>query len=176
MIPIFILIEIIVLCLNIVLAWIYIVPIIIHRRFHNLNNIFTGNLSFAICCCSIAWLMGFLIDFTALSTYNSKVICALISYYQTVCTLQVPLAIVQGSIHQLLSIVYHRKNFIKNHFYAALVVILQWLSAYILAIPFVFVDFSVRKLLDLIHFIGEIFHHRFAIKNDGRESMLYSVL
>ena len=141
-------IEMILLGTDIFLALLYVIPIAINRRLYNLNNIFTVNLASAIFACAISWLMAYLVPYASPSVYSTRATCILISYYREMCTMQVPLAFVQSSVHRFLSIVYGKKKFIKNHLSATLVVALQWFTGYILAIPLIFTESTVRTASD----------------------------
>ncbi|UJR21680.1 hypothetical protein I4U23_024757 [Adineta vaga] len=110
-------IQISVLVLILLLALIYLIPILFIPRFHSINNVFTVNLCIATMCCSIYWISNFI----SLIFYPS--------------TLSVPLAIVTTSFHRLCSIVYHTKPYFKKKRWAMLCISSQWLAGMILSLP-----------------------------------------
>src|SRR5690242_4608951 len=83
-----------VLTIVISLCLVYSIPLILIRRFRHRTYVFTINVCMAILCCSIYWLVLYIMrkaNFQQL--YNTKT-CSLLFYAQTMCTLQVPLALI----------------------------------------------------------------------------------
>jgi hypothetical protein len=75
------LVQIVIFILVILLAFIYLIPIILIRRFHNVNNVFTVNL-----CSCIYWL-----SFYSLLEFNSQIlfgntVCIPLNYFEMMCT------------------------------------------------------------------------------------------
>jgi hypothetical protein len=52
--------------------------------------------------------------------------CIAFDYFEMICTFQVPLAVVQASVHRLCSIVYHTKSFFKKKRWAIICIASQW--------------------------------------------------
>jgi hypothetical protein len=75
--------------LNILLALIYLIPILLIRRFHNVNNFFTVNLCFATIFACIYWLFVYIVlEFNA-QLLTSNGICTASDYFEMMCTFQV---------------------------------------------------------------------------------------
>ena len=137
-------IIVVLLVLTIIASLVYIIPILFVRRFHTLNNVFTINLSFTTISCSIFWLI-----ITIISTYFSdyhfdSVSCYLLNFFGLHCTIQVPLTLVEVSVHRLCSIIYHTKPFFKTKRWATLCIISQWMTGIILSLPLLSPNNMVR--------------------------------
>ncbi|CAF1108759.1 unnamed protein product [Adineta steineri] len=124
---ILILIQIGIFIFFIILALIYSIPILLIRRFHNINNIFTANLCFATICCSICWLLNLILVYFYPNLLSYIKICVALNYLRTTCTLQVPLAIIQISVNRFCSVVYHTKFFFKTKQWAMICISTQWI-------------------------------------------------
>lgn len=129
------LIQVFILLVNATLSIVYIVPILIHPRFHLPPHTVTANIAFAILCCTVSWLIGFILRELRPDIYSIQVSCALMFYFQAMCTLQVPLAAIQGSFHRFLSIVYYRKYSAQRNLNFLLCHAVQWLIGIVLTIP-----------------------------------------
>jgi hypothetical protein len=130
--------------LTIVLAFVYLIPIIFIRRFHNINNVFTVNFCFATICCDTYWLVySILTDYFPTSIYNTTA-CLTLNYFTTMCTLQVPLAIVGMSVQRLCSVVYHAKGFFQKKRWIIICILSEWIIGIIFALPQLSTINSVR--------------------------------
>jgi len=139
------LIQIIFFILTILLAIIYIIPILFIRRFHNVNNVFTVNLCVAAICCCTYWLFYyFALEFNPLYLLGTRT-CVTVYYFQMMCTLEVPLALVESSVHRLCSVVYHTKIFFKKKRWAIICIVSQWTIGIIFSIPQISLGGSVRN-------------------------------
>ncbi|CAF0720871.1 unnamed protein product [Adineta ricciae] len=132
---IFNIIAIAVLVLIILLAVIYLIPIIFIRRFHTVNNLFTLNLAVAAICCSVYWLTYFVLFIFYTYALSDSRFCAILDYFQMVCSLQVPLAIVATSLHRLCSIVYMTKPYFKKKRWGIICISGQWIACIVLSVP-----------------------------------------
>ena len=93
----FSLINIAVLILTISLAVIYLSPVLLIRRFHNTNNVYTANICFATICCCSYWLFFYIaLEFYPEILSGSR-FCLASNYFGMMCTFQVPLAVVGAS-------------------------------------------------------------------------------
>ena len=127
--------QIITFVLIILSTLIYSIPLLLKRRFHHRINIFTVNLCMAILCCCIFWItFDIIIQVNVQQLFNVKT-CFLIYYAQTMCTVQVPLALVVVSIHRLCCIVYHEKIFFKSMKWMIMCVIGQWITGFVISLP-----------------------------------------
>ena len=132
------LVQLFILLLNAALAIIYIVPIFALSRFHTAHNLLTANLACAILSCVLSWIVGFALREFQPDIYSVRVYCAWIYFLQSMCTIQVPLAALQGSFHRLLSIVYFRSYFNTKHLTVFICFLIQWTIGFLVTIPHAF--------------------------------------
>jgi hypothetical protein len=137
-------IQIAILALIILLALVYSIPILIIHRFHNVNNLFTVNVCLAVICCAVYYL-----SYTTASQIDSQSlftgeICAVLNYFQMMCTIQVPLALIAVSIHRLCSVVYHTKVFFRKQRWVIICIASQWTAGILLVLPPTIINNSVR--------------------------------
>jgi hypothetical protein len=136
-------VQISLLGLIILLAFIYSITILLRPQFHFHINILTMNLCLAIASCALYWMIYYiLLDFSIQLLYVRNT-CNLILYAETMCTLQVPLAVIVVSIHRLCSIVYHTKAFFKTKQWLIICIASQWMAGLILSFP-MFVNYWVK--------------------------------
>ncbi|CAF3256816.1 unnamed protein product [Rotaria socialis] len=118
------------------LTLIYAIPLMFIRRFCHRIHVFTINTSMAILFCSIYWLVVSILKLTRVEKPTDARTCSLELYAQTMCTLQVPLALVLVSIHRLSSVVYHNKIAFQNKRCISMCLIGQWLTGILIPLPF----------------------------------------
>ncbi|UJR21683.1 hypothetical protein I4U23_024760 [Adineta vaga] len=128
-------VQVLILVIIVFLALIYSIPILFIPRFHSINNVFSVNLCIAGICCGTCWLANFISLHFYPSTLSNYKVCVVMNYFEMMCTLQVPLAIVTTSFHRLCSIVYHTKPFFKKKRWAVLCMSSQWVAGMILLLP-----------------------------------------
>jgi hypothetical protein len=138
-------IEITLFVITILLAIIYLIPILFIRQFHNINNVFTVNICFASICCCTYWLSFYLILEFSSQYLSGDQTCIAFNYFQMMCTIQVPLAVVQASVHRLCSIVYHTKLFFRKKRWAIICIASQWTVGIIFALPRISLNDPVRN-------------------------------
>ncbi|CAF2851509.1 unnamed protein product [Rotaria sp. Silwood2] len=132
---IFPIIGVVIFIIIILFAFIYSIPIIFIRRFHQHNNILTLNICLVTILCCLSWLFihaTITIDdpYTTLGKMN-------FFFYITamIFTIQVPFSFLAASIHRCCSIVYHTKVFFKTKRWIMLCIGSQWLLGFILSTP-----------------------------------------
>jgi len=128
-------IEVLILTIIILFAFIYSIPIICIRRFHQHNNLLTLNVCLATILCCLSWLAIFTIPLLANPYDKSRESWMYLNIPQTVFTIQVPFSFVVSSIHRYCSIVYHTKIFFKTKRWLIICIGGQWILAFILSIP-----------------------------------------
>ena len=143
---ILIILAIALLVLIILLAFIYLIPIIFIRRLHTVNNLFTLNLAIAAICCSVYWLTYFLLFIFYISALSGVRSCVMLDYFQMMCSLQVPLAIVATSFHRLCSIVYPTKPYFKKKRWVVICISGQWIACVVLSVPQISFNNSVKRI------------------------------
>lgn len=128
-------IQIILFLITILLAIIYLIPILSIRRFHSINNIFTINICLAAIFACCYWLSYYIIlELYTIFLSESKV-CIVFNYFEMMCTFQMPLAVVVASVHRCCSIVYHTKPFFKKKQWAVTCIASQWIIGIVFSIP-----------------------------------------
>jgi hypothetical protein len=140
------LIQLIIFALTILLAVIYLTPILLIRRFHNVNNVFTVNICFASICCCTYWLFYYIVLDLYPDFLSGDQTCIGFNFFEMMCTLQVPLAAVETSVHRLCSIVYHTKLFFKKKRWAIICLLSQWATGIIFSLPRITINDPVRNL------------------------------
>ena len=143
---ILIILAIALLVLIILLALIYLIPIIFIRRLHTVNNLFTLNLAIAAICCSVYWLTYFLLFIFYISALSGVRSCVILDYFQMMCSLQVPLAIVATSFHRLCSIVYPTKPYFKKKRWVVICISGQWIACIVLSVPQISFNNQVKRI------------------------------
>ncbi len=113
----------------------YSIPFILFQRLRHRSHVFTISVCGAILCCSIYWLVCYVMtDTNGQQFYNAKT-CSLVFYMETMCTLQVPLALMVVSIHRLCCVVYYNKLFFKSKQWISICIICQWMVGIIMSLP-----------------------------------------
>ncbi len=136
--------QIMIFVIIIFLAGLYSISVLIMDRVHHRHNIFTINLCLAAICCCSYWL-SFYVIFDFYPKYLiMKNICLILNYFKTMCTLQVPLAVIVVSIHRLCCIIYHTKRSFQRKGWAMICITIQWLTGISFSIPHFIFDKSVR--------------------------------
>lgn len=124
-----------ILTITILFAFIYSIPIIYIRRFHNHNNIFTLNICLAVILCSLSWLSFWLMSTLDVPYLDVEKIWPFLFGAQTILTIQVPYSFVIVSIHRYCSIAYPTKIFFKTKKWILLCIMSQWILGFTLPIP-----------------------------------------
>lgn len=133
-----------VLSILIVLILIYCIPILFLQRFRHRRYIFMINVSISIFCCSVYWLVAFVMLTTNFFQFYNRTTCSLVFYVQMMCTLQVPSALVIVSIHRFYCVVYNDKRFFESKRWIWICITCQWLVGLILPLPVFIRDSTVR--------------------------------
>lgn len=128
-------IHVLTFVVTILLALVYILPILCNARFHNHTNVFTLNLAVAIICCVTYWLFYFVILEIQPQLLVSDSICVALNYFELMCTIQVPLAMIALSVYRLLYVVYHQKPFVRKKQWITLGIGCEWFIGLLLALP-----------------------------------------
>ncbi|UJR21679.1 hypothetical protein I4U23_024756 [Adineta vaga] len=119
----------------ILLASIYSISTLCIRRFHNVNNVFTVNLCVAAICCGTYWLCTLTLQRFHPELFSNSTICGVLNYFQMMCTLQAPLAMIEVSVYRLCRVVYHTKIFFRRKEWIILCIISQWMSGILVSLP-----------------------------------------
>ncbi len=123
-------------------ALVYLIPVLIVPRFHNLNNAFTMNLCLAIICCDMYWFSYYTILYFFPGIYVIYTSRLAQCYFSMMCSVQVPFAILVVAVHRLCSVLYGAKRFFKKKRWATICFLCQWTTGLICALP----ELSVSKV------------------------------
>ena len=124
-----------VLIIIVILSILYILLSISISRLRHRLHAFHINVCMSILCCCIYWLVQYYMNETSPRQFYSARTCSVVFYFQTMCTLQVPLSIIVVSIHRLCCVVYHNKRFFKSIQWISTCIISQWLIGMIISLP-----------------------------------------
>jgi hypothetical protein len=141
-------IQFCVLSIVILLTFVYSIPLILIRRFRHRLHVFTINVCMAISCCSIYWLVYYIMTDVNVQEFYKTSTCSLVFYAQTMCTLQVPLALMAVSIHRLCGVVYHSKPFFRSKLWVSMCVVCQWLMGIVISLPIFIRNQTVRIFMN----------------------------
>jgi hypothetical protein len=139
-------IQFTVLSTVILLTLIYSFSLVLLQRFRHRLHIFTINVCASILCCSIYWLTNYVMIQTNVVQYYYIKTCSLVYYAQTMCTLQVVLAMIVVSIHRLCYVVYHNNIFLKSKKWTLMCVVCQWFVGMVMSLPAFIRSGPVRKV------------------------------
>ncbi|UJR17087.1 hypothetical protein I4U23_003984 [Adineta vaga] len=103
-------------------------------RFRHQNNMFILNL----CINSLSTCIYFIIYFYAIYYDMPQSMCVLFQYAFNIASIQIPFAFVAFTIHRFCIIVYHTKEFFKTNQWVIVCILTQWISLFIISLPFVF--------------------------------------
>jgi len=140
-----ILVEIIILLIIIVLTWIYGLPIIFIQRFHTTTNILTFNVCFVSFLCSLHWIIYYIFyGFypSVLDKYTAS--CPVVPYFQTLVSCLVTYALLMITINRFFLVIYSNKTLFKRHRWSFISIIIQWIVAIILPLPYFMLSFKVN--------------------------------
>ena len=140
-------ILIVIIVLTILLAIIYSIPIVCIDRFRNFNNFLTVNLCLSKITCNVYWLTHYLLLKCHPEYLFVEQVCHLLTYFEMMCTIQVPLAFLAISAHRLCAIVYYTKPFFRRKKWLTLCVTIQWTSGVLLSLPRIPFQTRVRTIL-----------------------------
>ncbi|UJR20633.1 hypothetical protein I4U23_023758 [Adineta vaga] len=131
-----IIIEIICLLAIIIFAWIYILTILLVKRFHTAANILTSNICLAGATSASFWIAYFIIlGFYPILLSNQAVLCLLLRYFQTVCSCLTTYALLTTTISRFFAVVYPNKRLFQRHTWSIISAITQWILAFTLPSP-----------------------------------------
>jgi len=140
-------IETIIVIIIILLTFIYSIPIICLRRFHQPNNIFTFNICVATIFCCLAWIPLFtatVFDNPDDFSFEAKIFLYIA---EMIFTIQVPFSLVVALIHRYCSLVYPTKIFFRRKRWFVLCIGSQWILGFVLSIPILVCTNPVRIFL-----------------------------
>ena len=136
--------QLIIFCLIILLAGFYSISILCFYRVYHSNNIFTVNLCCAAICCCVHWISSYILLICFPRYLMRPNVCTAMDYFETMCTIQVPLAVLIVSIHRFCCVIYHAKRFFKTKKWAMICITIQWFVGFCISIPYVPLNHRVK--------------------------------
>jgi len=143
-------IEMIILMFIIVVAWIYILSVILVPRFHTVANILTSNVCLVGFIAASFWIVYFaLYGFYSSILITSTILCSFIPYFQITCNCLVIYALVMITINRFFVLVYTNKRFFQRQAWSIISSVVQWIVAVIIPLPN-FAGLSQVRIYDLL--------------------------
>jgi hypothetical protein len=129
-------VNVVLLLIGTILTLIYLLPIILIRRFHTTTNILTGNVCLVTAICCLFWIMfnvisGFYPTLLISSTFS----CILESYCQVMINCLVVYSFAIITINRYLTIINPNKRFFKRQAWPFISSAVQWIIAIVLPLP-----------------------------------------
>jgi hypothetical protein len=127
-----------------ILSLIYLLAVILIRRFHTVNNILTGNFCLAGIICGVYWVMDELLSvFNPGFFYQSTVLCTLSGYLPQMVNCLLVYSLVTITINRFFTITYPNKRLFKSQVWCFISIAVQWTVAIVVPIPHLVVYFQV---------------------------------
>lgn len=127
-----------------ILAVFYLIPILLFRRFHHINNVFTANVCIAVISCTTFWLLRLITRMYFSHTGKDILPDLILNYFAMMWNIQVPLSCLEVAVHRLCSIVYQTNNFFKTKIWAMICIGCQWIIGILSPIPLLLLQKRVR--------------------------------
>lgn len=153
-----VIINITILCIAVITACIYILPIIFVRRFHTTNNILTGNVCVTGIICPIFWIFANVMQsFYTQLLFENIALCSSVSYFSILVNSLMVYSFTVVTINRYVTILYPTKAFFKRQIWAFISIAVHWFGCFLISIPILIHSIGVRmNLLDCNH--TPVFH------------------
>jgi hypothetical protein len=143
-------IDVTILLLALILMIIYLLPIILIRRFHTANNILTANCCVTGIICCTFWVMYDLLSvFNPALFVQSTVMCTLIVYLPDMVNCLLIYSFVTITINRFFTITYPNKRLFKRQVWCFISLAVQWTVTIVVNMPILVVYFRVS--VSIIH-------------------------
>jgi len=138
------------LLLALILMLIYLLAVILIRRFHTANNILTGNFCLiGIICCAVWVIYDLVYVFNPEIFVQSTVMCTLIGYLPETVDCLLIYSFVTITINRFFTITYPNKRLFKRQVWCFISLAVQWTVTIVVAMPILVVYFRVS--ISIIH-------------------------
>jgi hypothetical protein len=127
------------------LALIYLLTIILVRRFHTMSNILTGNVCLISILCTVFWCTLNVISVYYPTLMLQTIVLKIFSSYSEImfnCCLVYSIIIV--TINRFLAIKYQNKRFFKRRTWSIISSIVEWIISIILPVPLLIFCYEVN--------------------------------
>ena len=143
-------VQIIILCLILIGACLYSIPICFNHRFHTPLHLLSLNLCIAICVENIFWSIFYIMNMCYPTVLWNTQSCLPIFYLQTAVNCQILYSLCVASWNRLFSVVYKNKALFRTKKWVAICVCVQWVFALLIPLPLLASSFTVNKQKYLI--------------------------
>jgi hypothetical protein len=129
--------EVSFLILALILTLIYSISILFIRRFCHRNNMLTLNICCTILSSSVYFIIYCIMGYVDNERLKAPDLCIILYYGFSIASIGMPFCFVTFTVHRFCSIVYHMKQFFKTKTWIIICIAGQWISEFILSLPFV---------------------------------------
>jgi hypothetical protein len=137
-------VDISILLLALILMLIYLLAVVLIRRFHTVNNILTANFCLTGIICCVFWVMYYLLSvFNPAIFVQSTVMCTLDGYLRVMVNCLLVYSLVTITIIRFFAITYPNKRLFKRQVWCFISLAVQWTVAIVLPIPHFVLFFKV---------------------------------
>jgi hypothetical protein len=137
-------VQIIILCLILIGACLYSIPICFNHRFHTPLHLLSLNVCFAALVCCIYWSIFYIMNMWYPTILWNAQSCLPIFYLQTAVNCQVLYSLCIVSLNRLFCVVYKNKALFRTKKWVAICVCVQWIFALLIALPLLASSFTVN--------------------------------
>jgi hypothetical protein len=128
--------DIVIILIGIVLTIIYLLPIILVRRFHTATNILTGNVCLTSIITALFWIVyNILSAFYSAVLIQSTAACFIFVYFPVLINCLVVYALVAVTINRFFTIMYPNKRLFKRLAWSVISSGIQWMIVIMLTLP-----------------------------------------
>jgi hypothetical protein len=137
-------VDISILLLALILMLIYLLAVVLIRRFHTVNNILTANCCLTGIICCVFWVMYYLLSvFNPAIFVQSTVMCTLDGYLRVMVNCLLVYSLVTITIIRFFAITYPNKRLFKRQVWCFISLGVQWTVAIVVPIPNFVLSFRV---------------------------------
>jgi hypothetical protein len=140
-------VNVIILMIVVAFMLIYLLSIILVRRFHTATNILTGNVCITGIICSSYWIV-----YTVLSGFyvtiliQSTISCILTAYLSVMVNYLTIHALTMITVNRFFTVMYPNKRLFKKRAWSLISSVVQWIVAIILSLPHLALSFQVNVI------------------------------
>ncbi|UJR17386.1 hypothetical protein I4U23_004281 [Adineta vaga] len=135
-------INIVLLLFTIILMLIYLLSIILIRRFHTATNILTGNVCLTGIVCGSYWVVyTMLVCSYSNILIRPTILCVFTSYLSDMMNCLTIYALVIITLNRFFTVMYSNKKRFKKQTWSFMSIIVQWIVAIVLPLPQFFLSF-----------------------------------
>ncbi|CAF1238601.1 unnamed protein product [Adineta ricciae] len=137
-------VNVIILLIGILLTLVYVLSIILLRRFHTAINILTGNFGLSSIICGSYWMI-----YNPLTTFHGNILqgstvsYVVISYLTLMVNCLPVYALVNIAVNRYFTVIYPNRAFFKKQMWILTSILTQWIVAIILPMPHLILSYQV---------------------------------